>query len=83
MLQEGYELIANCLERPGAETRAIAQRYYDEQLTPGCGAIFAVTAWKPRALRVYMMKAPARGSICWRDQLADLVGERLGEPDVA
>jgi hypothetical protein len=35
VLQDGYELIANCLERPGPETRAIAQRYYDEQLDSG------------------------------------------------
>ena len=35
VLQEGYELIANCLERPGPETRAVAQRYYDEQLDSG------------------------------------------------
>jgi hypothetical protein len=35
VLQEGYEIIANCLERPGAQTRAIAQRYYGEQLDSG------------------------------------------------
>ena len=35
VLQDGYELIANCLERPGAETRATAQRYYDGQLDSG------------------------------------------------
>jgi hypothetical protein len=35
VLQDGYELIANCLERPGSETRAVAQRYYDEQLDSG------------------------------------------------
>jgi hypothetical protein len=35
VLQDGYELIADCLERPGAETRAVAQRYYDEQLDSG------------------------------------------------
>lgn len=35
VLQAGYELIADCLERPGAETRAVAQRYYDEQLDSG------------------------------------------------
>jgi hypothetical protein len=35
VLQDGYELIANCLDRPGAETRAVAQRYYDEQLDSG------------------------------------------------
>ena len=35
VLQLGYELIANCLERPGGETRAVAQRYYDEELDSG------------------------------------------------
>jgi len=35
VLQDGYELIADCLERPGGETRARAQRYYDEQLDSG------------------------------------------------
>ena len=35
VLADGYELIANCLERPGPETRAVAQRYYDEQLDSG------------------------------------------------
>jgi hypothetical protein len=35
VLADGYELIANCLERPGLETRAAAQRYYDEQLDSG------------------------------------------------
>jgi hypothetical protein len=35
VLQDGYELIANCLERLGPETRAAAQRYYDEQLDSG------------------------------------------------
>jgi hypothetical protein len=35
VLQDGYELIANCLERPGAATRAVAQRYYDAQLDSG------------------------------------------------
>ena len=35
VLQDGYELVANCLEHPGAETRAIAQRYYDEQRDSG------------------------------------------------
>jgi hypothetical protein len=28
-LQEGYSLIADCIERPGEATRAAAQRYYD------------------------------------------------------
>ena len=31
VLADGYQLIADCLEHPGAETRAVAQRYYDEQ----------------------------------------------------
>jgi hypothetical protein len=35
VLQDGYELIAKCLERPGPETRAMAQRYYDEELASG------------------------------------------------
>lgn len=35
VLQDGYELIANCLERLSPETRAIAQRYYDEELDSG------------------------------------------------
>jgi hypothetical protein len=35
VLQEGYTLIADCFERPGSETRAAAQRYYDEQLDSG------------------------------------------------
>lgn len=35
VLQDGYELIANCLERPGPETRATAQRYYDEERDSG------------------------------------------------
>jgi hypothetical protein len=35
VLQDGYELIANCMERPCPETRAVAQRYYDEQLDSG------------------------------------------------
>ncbi|HYP99083.1 MAG TPA: hypothetical protein VER96_10430 [Polyangiaceae bacterium] len=35
MLQDGYGLIADCIERPGAETRAAAQRYYDEELDSG------------------------------------------------
>ena len=29
VLQSGYELIADCLEHPGAAARAAAQRYYD------------------------------------------------------
>jgi len=35
VLQDGYALIADCIERPGSETRAAAQRYYDEQLDSG------------------------------------------------
>lgn len=35
VLQDGYELIANCLEHPGPEIRAVAQRYYDQQLDSG------------------------------------------------
>jgi hypothetical protein len=35
VLQDGYELIANCLEHPSAENTAIAQRYYDQQLDSG------------------------------------------------
>lgn len=35
VLADGYQLIADCLEHPGAETRAVAQRYYDEQLDSG------------------------------------------------
>jgi len=35
VLQDGYELIANCLEQPNADNRAVAQRYYDEQLDSG------------------------------------------------
>jgi hypothetical protein len=35
VLQQGYALIAECLERPGPETRALAQRYYDQQLDSG------------------------------------------------
>jgi len=35
VLQRGYELIADCMERPGPETRGVAQRYYDEELDSG------------------------------------------------
>lgn len=35
VLADGYQIIADCLEHPGAETRAIAQRYYDEELDSG------------------------------------------------
>jgi hypothetical protein len=34
-MQRGYELIADCFEKPGPETRAAAQRYYDEALASG------------------------------------------------
>lgn len=32
VLQDGYAIIADCLEHPTAETRAAAQRYYDAEL---------------------------------------------------
>ena len=32
VLQQGYELIANCLQRPGEVTRAAAQRFYDTEI---------------------------------------------------
>jgi len=35
VLQDGYELIADCLAHPSAELRAKAQRYYDEELDSG------------------------------------------------
>jgi hypothetical protein len=35
VLADGYQIIADCLEHPGAETRAVAQRYYDEELDSG------------------------------------------------
>jgi hypothetical protein len=35
VLQDGYALIADCLERPGPETRAVAQRYYDVERASG------------------------------------------------
>jgi hypothetical protein len=35
VLQDGYELVASCLEHPGPEARAAAQRYYDTQLDSG------------------------------------------------
>lgn len=35
LLQDGYEIIANCLESPGPATRAVAQRYYDTELASG------------------------------------------------
>jgi len=35
VLQDGYALIADCLERLDPQTRATAQRYYDEELDSG------------------------------------------------
>jgi hypothetical protein len=35
VLQDGYELIADCLEHPAEELRERAQRYYDEELDSG------------------------------------------------
>ncbi len=35
VLQDGYAIIADCLENPGPKTRAVAQRYYDEELASG------------------------------------------------
>ena len=35
VMQEGYQLIADCLEKPGPATRAAAQRYYDERIDSG------------------------------------------------
>ena len=35
VLADGYELIADCFERPGPEARARARRYYDEQVDSG------------------------------------------------
>jgi hypothetical protein len=32
VLQQGYQIIADCLERPGEATRAAAQRFYDTEL---------------------------------------------------
>jgi hypothetical protein len=32
VLQQGYELIADCLERPGEPSRAAAQHFYDSEL---------------------------------------------------
>lgn len=32
LLQDGYAIIADCIEHPGAASRARAQRYYDEAL---------------------------------------------------
>ena len=31
-MQKGYALIADCIERPSADTRAAARRYYDEEI---------------------------------------------------
>jgi hypothetical protein len=35
IMQEGYELIASCLENPGPGPRAAAQRYHDERVDSG------------------------------------------------
>jgi hypothetical protein len=35
VLADGYQIIADCLEYPGPQTRAVAQRYYDEELDSG------------------------------------------------
>jgi hypothetical protein len=35
VLADGYQIIADCLEHPGPQTRAVAQRYYDEELDSG------------------------------------------------
>ncbi len=35
ILQEGYELIAQCLEGTSDDLRAAAQRFYDERLDSG------------------------------------------------
>lgn len=35
VLQDGYELIASCQDRLTPEKRAVAQRYYDEELGSG------------------------------------------------
>lgn len=35
VMQQGYELIANCIEHPGGRNREVAQRYYDEELDSG------------------------------------------------
>lgn len=35
VLQDGYELVATCLDQPGPAARSVAQRYYDEQLDSG------------------------------------------------
>jgi hypothetical protein len=49
VLQDGYELIASCLENPTPATRAVAQRYYDEQLDSGVR----------RYIRRYCLEAPS------------------------
>lgn len=50
VLRDGYELIADCLERPGPETSARAQRYYDEELASGLR----------RYIRRHCLEAPNR-----------------------
>jgi len=32
LVQDGYEVIANCLDQPSPNNQAAARRYYDEQL---------------------------------------------------
>jgi hypothetical protein len=49
VLQDGYQLVANCLDQPGRETHAVAQRYYDEQLDSGLR----------RYIRRYCLEAPS------------------------
>jgi len=50
VLQDGYELIASCLEALTPETRRAAQRYYDAQLDSGLR----------RYVRRHCLEAPAR-----------------------
>jgi hypothetical protein len=35
VMQEGYQLIIDCLESPGEVTRAAAKKYYDTQIASG------------------------------------------------
>jgi hypothetical protein len=50
VLQDGYALIASCFEALTSETRAAAQRYYDEQLDSGLR----------RYIRRHCLEAPSR-----------------------
>jgi len=50
VLQDGYELIADCQESLTPELRAKAQRYYDEELASGLR----------RYVRRYCLEAPSR-----------------------